>query len=82
MPGGPEGSLPGVHHPIFRGKPVNYDPRERFIAEILEKRGDYNVFHAFWTDTNNKQDVTWFYGLQFVPTTVNQEDVVTASGNF
>jgi hypothetical protein len=39
-----------------------------------------NVFHAFWTDTNNKQTVVWFYGLEFVPTTINQEDVVTASG--
>jgi hypothetical protein len=43
--------------------------------------GSDNVFHAFWTDTNNKQNVVWFYGLQFVPTTLNQEDVVTASGS-
>ena len=43
-------ALPGVHHPIFRGKPVNYDPRERFIAEFMEKRGDYNVFHAFYRE--------------------------------
>jgi succinyl-CoA synthetase alpha subunit len=47
--GGPR-ALPGVHHPIFRGKPVNYDPRERFIAEFMEKRGDYNVFHAFYRE--------------------------------
>src|SRR5215471_4109542 len=40
-------ALPGVHHPIFKGKPINYDPRERFIAEFMEKRGDYNIFHAF-----------------------------------
>ena len=39
-----------------------------------------NVFHAFWTDTNNKQTVIWFYGFEFVPTPINQEDVVTASG--
>jgi hypothetical protein len=44
--------------------------------------GSDNVFHAFWTDTNNKQTVVWFYGLQFVPTILNQEDVVTASGSF
>lgn len=44
--------------------------------------GSDNVFHAFWTDTNNKQDVVWFYGFEFVPTTINQEDVVTASGNY
>jgi hypothetical protein len=43
--------------------------------------GSDNVFHAFWTDTNNKQTVVWFYGLQFAPTILNQEDVVTASGS-
>ena len=39
---------PGVHHPVFKGKPVNYDPRERFIAEVMAARGDYNVFHDFY----------------------------------
>jgi hypothetical protein len=43
-------ALPGVHHPIFKGKPINFDPRERFIAEFMEKRGDYNVFHAFYRE--------------------------------
>jgi hypothetical protein len=43
-------ALPGVHHPIFKGKPVNYDPRERFIAEFMAKRGDYNVFHSFYRE--------------------------------
>jgi succinyl-CoA synthetase alpha subunit len=43
-------ALPGVHHPIFRGKPVNYDPRERFIARFMEERGDYNIFHAFYRE--------------------------------
>jgi succinyl-CoA synthetase alpha subunit len=43
-------ALPGVHHPIFKGKPVNYDPRERFIAKFMEERGDYNVFHAFYRE--------------------------------
>jgi hypothetical protein len=43
-------ALPGVHHPIFKGKPINYDPRERFIAEFMQKRGDYNVFHAFYRE--------------------------------
>ncbi len=42
--------------------------------------GSDNAFHAFWTDTNNKQTVVWFYGFEFVPTIINQEDVVTASG--
>lgn len=43
-------ALPGVHHPVFRGKPVNHDPRERFIAEFMEKRGEYNVFHAYYRE--------------------------------
>jgi succinyl-CoA synthetase alpha subunit len=43
-------ALPGVHHPIFKGKPVNYDPREHFIAEFMEKHGHYNVFHAFYRE--------------------------------
>ncbi len=44
--------------------------------------GSDNRFHAMWTDTNNKQSVVWWYGLQFVPTSVHQQDVVTAAGNF
>lgn len=43
-------SLPGVHHPVFKGNAVNYDPRERFIAGFLEERGQYNVFHAFYLE--------------------------------
>ena len=43
-------ALPGVHHPVFKGKPVNHDPRERFIASFLAERGDYNVFHAFYRE--------------------------------
>ena len=43
-------ALPGVHHPVFKGKPVNHDPRERFIAEFLQGRGQYNVFHAFYRE--------------------------------
>jgi hypothetical protein len=44
--------------------------------------GSDGTFHAFWTDSNNKQTVVWFYGAQFVPTLINQEDVVTATGSF
>jgi hypothetical protein len=35
------------------------------------------TFHAFWTDSNNVQNVVWWYGYQFVPTPIHQEDVVT-----
>jgi len=48
--GGEMRALPGVHHPVFKGKPVNHDPRERFIADFLAARGNYNVFHAFYRE--------------------------------
>ncbi|MGE5601998.1 MAG: sialidase family protein, partial [Nitrososphaerales archaeon] len=52
-----------------------------FIGDYTDLTvGSDNMFHAFWTDTNNKQTVVWFYGLEFTPTVINQEDVVTASG--
>jgi hypothetical protein len=43
-------ALPGVHHPVFKGKPVNYDPRERFIAEFMAQKGRYNIFHEFYRE--------------------------------
>jgi hypothetical protein len=45
--------------------------------------GSDNTFHAFWTDSNNRQSVSWFYGFEFAPGTVtNQQDVVIRAGNF
>lgn len=44
--------------------------------------GSDGFFHAFWTDSNNIQNVVWFYGAEFVPTPIHQEDVATASGSF
>ncbi len=46
--------------------------------------GSDNFFHAFWTDTNNRQSVHWWYGFEFTPGTAitNQQDVVTAKGSF
>ena len=40
--------LPGVNHPVFKDKPVNFDPREVFISKLRESRGDHNVFHDFY----------------------------------
>jgi len=54
-----------------------------FIGDYTDLAvGTDNSFHALWTDTNNVQTVEWWYGLQFVPTPVHQQDVVTAAGNF
>ncbi len=40
--------VPCVNHPVFKGKDVNYDPRERFVAALFEEKGVYNVFLDFY----------------------------------
>jgi succinyl-CoA synthetase alpha subunit len=40
--------IPGVNHPVFKDKPVNKDPREVFVRELLGKRGEYNIFYEFY----------------------------------
>jgi hypothetical protein len=44
--------------------------------------GSDGQFHAFWTDSNNVQNVVWFYGAEFTPTGIHQEDVAHAAGHF
>jgi hypothetical protein len=44
--------------------------------------GSDDAFHALWTDSNDVQNVVWFYGFDFVPTPIHQEDIATASGKF
>jgi citrate synthase len=41
-------AIPGVNHPVFRGKPVNTDPREAFVASLMQERGEYNLFHDYY----------------------------------
>jgi succinyl-CoA synthetase alpha subunit len=41
--------IPGVNHPVFKDKPVNYDPREVFIRELFQRREEHNVFHEFYS---------------------------------
>ena len=54
-----------------------------FIGDYTDLAvGSNNNFHAVWCDTNNVQTVVWWYGFQFVPTTVHQQDIVTATGSF
>ena len=40
--------IPCLGHPVFRDKAVNYDPRERIVAEYLEGKGLRNVFLEFY----------------------------------
>ena len=44
--------------------------------------GSDGALHAFWTDSNNKQTVVWWFGLEFTPTPINQEDVAVWNGTF
>ena len=44
--------------------------------------GSDDAFHALWTDSNNVQNVSWFYGFEFVPTPIHQQDIATAKGTF
>jgi hypothetical protein len=54
-----------------------------FIGDYTDVAiGSDGVVHAFWTDSNNKQTVIWFYGLQFTPTPINQEDVAVWNGTY
>ncbi len=41
-------SLPCINHPVFKGKPVNVDPREEFVRNLFKERGEYNVFHDYY----------------------------------
>jgi citrate synthase len=41
-------ALPCINHPVFKGKPVNIDPREEFVRNLLVQRGEYNVFHDYY----------------------------------
>jgi hypothetical protein len=40
------------------------------------------TFHALYTDSNNVQTLTWFYGLDFAPTSIHQQDIGTATGKY
>jgi len=40
--------IPCLGHPIFKGQPVNYDPRERVIFDFLKEKKLCNVFLDFY----------------------------------
>jgi hypothetical protein len=74
----------GVSNKVTK-QPINtrYQFGGGFIGDYTDVAvGTDNVFHALWTDTNNLQTVVWWYGFQFVPTSIHQQDVVTAAGSY
>ncbi|WP_321494736.1 CoA-binding protein [uncultured Desulfobacter sp.] len=40
--------VPCVNHPVFKGKPVNYDPREVFMDKLFTERNEINHFQVFY----------------------------------
>lgn len=40
--------IPCINHPVFKGKDVNYDPREVFVNDLLKEKGLYNVFLDYY----------------------------------
>lgn len=40
--------IPCINHPVFKGKAVNYDPREVFVRDLILQRGGYNVFLEYY----------------------------------
>ncbi len=70
---------------IVTTQPINtrYHFGGGFIGDYTDIAvGSDNVFHAVWMDTNNVQNVEWWYGFQFVSTPVHQQDIVTGAGSF
>ena len=55
-----------------------------FIGDYTDLAvGSDGIFHALWTDTNNKQTIDWFFGTHAnAGITVNQQDVAVFNGSF
>src|SRR6266446_3823567 len=67
-------------------QPINtrYGFRGTFFGDYTDiAAGADDVFHAFWTDSNNVQNFVWFGGVQWVAGTAShQQDVVVRSDSF
>ncbi len=40
--------IPCVNHPVFKGAPENFDPREVFVDKLFKDRKSYNIFQDFY----------------------------------
>lgn len=41
-------ALPGINHPVFRGRKENIDPREQYVFSASCVDGTYNIFNDFY----------------------------------
>ncbi len=46
--------IPCINHPVFKGKPVNIDPREDFIYKYFKRDGIDNIFWDFYHELVKK----------------------------
>jgi len=42
--------IPGINHPVFKGKSINIDPREEYIYKQFEQEGIDNIFWDFYRE--------------------------------
>ncbi len=40
--------VPCVNHPVFKGKKINFDPRETYFRGLFKERGEINHFQEFY----------------------------------
>ncbi|HET7799929.1 MAG TPA: sialidase family protein [Humibacillus xanthopallidus] len=72
-----------THTQVMSTHPINtrYGFGGGFFGDYTDLTvGSDKQAHALWTDSNNVQNVVWFYGAEFVPTAIHQQDVVIRSG--
>ncbi len=48
--GGSYERIPGINHPVFKGKPINIDPREDYIYKQFAEAGIRNPFWDFYKE--------------------------------
>jgi hypothetical protein len=75
----------GTKTSIVSTHPINsrYGFGGGFIGDYTDiAYGSDGVLHASWADTNNKQSVVWWFGLEFTPTPINMQDVAVWNGTF
>ena len=40
--------VPCINHPIFKGKDINFAPREEFVRKLFEEKGINNIFLDYY----------------------------------
>ena len=65
--------FPCINHPVFKGKEVDYDPREVFVSESFEQHQAYNIVHDFY---HERVKALAFFGVSENVYCVNVDAVI------